>query len=41
MTFVELREALGLECTLPAIHYVLVDMGLTYKKDAVRSRARP
>ena len=23
---------LGLKCTLPAIHYVLVDMGLTYKK---------
>lgn len=32
MTLVELREALGLKCTLPAIHYVLVDMGLTYKK---------
>jgi transposase len=32
MTLAELREALGLDCTLPAIHYVLVDMGLTYKK---------
>jgi len=32
MTLEELREALGLKCTLPAIHYVLVDMGLTYKK---------
>ncbi len=32
MTLAELREALGLSCTLPAIHYVLVDMGLTYKK---------
>lgn len=32
MTLAELREALGLECTLPAIHYVLLDMGLTYKK---------
>jgi hypothetical protein len=32
MTLAELREALGLKCTLPAIHYVLVDMGLTYKK---------
>ncbi|MCX6850072.1 MAG: helix-turn-helix domain-containing protein [Verrucomicrobia bacterium] len=32
MTLAELREALGLTCTLPAIHYVLVDMGLTYKK---------
>lgn len=32
MTLAELRDALGLECTLPAIHYVLVDMGLTSKK---------
>ena len=32
MTLRELREALGLDCTLPAIHYVLADMGLTYKK---------
>jgi transposase len=32
MTLAELRDALGLNCTLPAIHYVLVDMGLTYKK---------
>jgi len=32
MTLAELREALALSCTLPAIHYVLVDMDLTYKK---------
>jgi transposase len=32
LTLAEMREALGVECTLPAIHYVLVDMGLTYKK---------
>jgi transposase len=32
MTLKELREAMGLECSLPAIHYVLEDMGLTYKK---------
>lgn len=32
MTLAELRDALGLQCTVPAIHYVLVDMGLTYKK---------
>jgi len=31
MPLAELREALGLECTLPAIHHVLVDMGLTKK----------
>jgi transposase len=32
LTLGEMREALGLTCTLPAIHYVLADMGLTYKK---------
>ena len=32
LTLKELREAVGLDCTLPAIHYVLVDLGLTYKK---------
>ena len=32
MTLKEIRESLGLKCTLPAIHYVLHDMGLTYKK---------
>lgn len=32
MTLKQLRERLELECTLPAIHYVLADMGLTYKK---------
>ena len=32
MTLGELREALSLSCTLPAIHYVLVDLDLTYKK---------
>jgi transposase len=32
MTLKELRAALELECSLPAIHYVLDAMGLTYKK---------
>lgn len=32
MTLAELREALGLKCTLPALHYVLADMNLTFKK---------
>jgi transposase len=32
MTLPELRQATGLNCTLPAIHYVLKKMGLTYKK---------
>jgi transposase len=32
LTLEELRAATGLECTLQAIHYVLEDMGLTYKK---------
>lgn len=32
MTLEELRESLGLDCSIQAIHYVLADMGLTYKK---------
>lgn len=32
LTLEELREATALDCTLPAIHYVLEKMGLTYKK---------
>lgn len=32
LTLAELRTATGLACTLPAIHYVLADMGLTFKK---------
>ena len=32
ITLHELRTAVGLECTLSAIHYVLEDMGLSYKK---------
>lgn len=32
MTLRELRKAMGLDCTLPAIHYALQRIGLTYKK---------
>ena len=32
LTLRELRLAVGLECSLPAIHYALDQMGLTYKK---------
>ena len=32
MTLKELRAALALECSLPAIHYALAAIGLTYKK---------
>jgi transposase len=32
LTLKELRQAVALHCTLPAIHYVLQKMGLTYKK---------
>jgi transposase len=32
MTLEELRAATALACSLPAIHYVLEKMGLTYKK---------
>ena len=31
-TLQELQSALGVDCTVQAIHYVLEDMGLTYKK---------
>lgn len=41
LTLAELRTATGLACTLPAIHYVLADMGLTFKKDAPGCRAGP
>jgi transposase len=32
LTLKELRSAMELNCSLPAIHYVLEKMGLTYKK---------
>ena len=32
LTLKELRAAVELECSLPAIHYALEKMGLTYKK---------
>ena len=32
MTLKELRAAIQLNCTLPAIHYALEKLGLTYKK---------
>ena len=32
LTLAELRTAVALDCTLPAIHYVLKAMGLSYKK---------
>jgi transposase len=32
LTLKELRQAVGLSCTLPAIHYALQRLGLTYKK---------
>ncbi len=32
LTLKELRQAVGLSCTLPAIHYALQRLGLTYKR---------
>jgi transposase len=32
LTLAELRQTMQLDCTLPAIHYVLARLGLTYKK---------
>ena len=40
ITLWEIREQLELDCTLPAIHYVLKDMGMSFKKNASRQRAR-
>jgi len=41
LTLAELRQVMQLDCTLPAIHYVLARLGLTYKKDTPRQRTRP
>ena len=38
LTLEEIRARLALDCTVQAIHYVLADMGLTYKK---RRSAQP
>ena len=40
ITLEEIRESLKLNCSLPAIHYVLRDLELTFKKNAARQRAR-
>ena len=40
-TLRELRAAAGLHCTLPAIHYVLRRLGLTYKKRRSGPANRP
>lgn len=40
ITLEEIRDQLALECSLPAIHYVLKDMGMSFKKNASRQRAR-
>ncbi len=41
LTLEEIRDRLGLKCTIQAIHYVLVDMGLTYKKRHSAPRNNP
>ena len=43
LTLAELRTATGLTCSLPAICYVLADLGLTYKKrrSALANRTGP
>ena len=40
ITLEEMRQALEIKCSLPAIYYVLRDMKMTYKKNAARQRAR-
>lgn len=41
LTLAELRDQLGMACTVPAVHQVLTAMGLTYKKNAARGRTEP
>lgn len=41
LTLEEIRSHLGLNCTVQAIHYVLADMGLTYKKRRSGRRSNP
>jgi transposase len=41
LTLEEIRAHLGLDCTIQAIHYVLADMGLTYKKRRSVPRSNP
>ena len=41
LTLEELRMATGLACTLPAIHYVLKKLGLTYKKRHSTPASKP
>lgn len=38
ITLAEMRDRLGLGCTLAAVHRVLSGMNLTYKKNAARRR---
>ncbi|PTX97444.1 hypothetical protein DB346_20840 [Verrucomicrobia bacterium LW23] len=40
MTLAELRAALGMSCSLPALHYVLKEMDLTFRGSSARRRAR-
>ncbi len=39
-TLAELRSCVGLNCTLPAIHYALAAMDLTYKKRRFMQQSR-
>jgi transposase len=41
LTLEEIRVRLSLECTIQAIHYVLADMGLTYKKRLCAPQSNP
>ena len=41
LTLEEIRSRIGLNCTIQAIHYVLVGMGLTYKKRRSAPRNNP
>lgn len=40
LTLEEIGQRLGLSCTIEAVHYILKEMGISYKKDAESQRAR-
>ena len=41
LTLKQLRDAIDVDCTIQPIHYVLADMGLTYKKKTLRAGWAP
>jgi transposase len=40
LTLEQIKEKLCMTCSVQAVHYALIALGLTYKKDTPRSRAK-